>query len=66
MAADVSNPNTLERELRALEAASLTHRRTPRRLLVLDRDTMSGVRAKGIEVRPAYEWLLDPVLKGKA
>jgi hypothetical protein len=56
--ADLSAPETLSRELRALEAAAREHPRALRRLLVLDRDAVAGVRVPAVEVRPAYEWLL--------
>lgn len=57
--ADVRNPETLARELRALTEAAKTHPRAVQRLLVLDRDALSGVNAPGVEVQPAYEWLLE-------
>jgi predicted AAA+ superfamily ATPase len=56
--ADVSATDTLARELRALTAAAQDHSRAVRRLLVLDRDALARVNAPGVEVRPAYEWLL--------
>jgi hypothetical protein len=56
--ADVSSPETLSRELRALVAAAKEHPRATRRLLVLDRDGLTQVEASGVEVQPAYEWLL--------
>ena len=56
--ADPSAPETLARELRALTEAANEHPRAARRLLVLDRDAMSRVRAPGVKVQPAYEWLL--------
>jgi len=52
--ADVSAPETLLRELRAVKE----HSRAVRRLLVLDRDALVRISAPGIEVQPAYEWLL--------
>jgi predicted AAA+ superfamily ATPase len=57
--ADVSDPGTLERELRALQAASAEHPRATRRLLVLDRDQVPSRPVTGIRIQPAYEWLLD-------
>lgn len=51
-------PDTLARELRALAEAAKLHPRARKRLLVTDRDAMSLVRAPGIAVEPAYEWLL--------
>ncbi len=56
--ADLSSAETLERELRALRAATKEHPRAVRRLLALDRDALSGVGAQGVEAQPAYEWLL--------
>jgi hypothetical protein len=56
--ADVTAEATLARELRALDAAALPHRRAARRLLVLDRDSATRVDAPGVRVEPAYEWLL--------
>jgi uncharacterized protein len=58
--ADESAPETLSRELRALTAAAKEHPRAARRLLVLDRDALVRVSGPGIEVQPAYEWLLAP------
>lgn len=58
--ADMSAPETLDRELRALEAAAKEHPRATRRLLVLDFDALANVRAPGAEVQPVYEWLLTP------
>jgi hypothetical protein len=56
--ADPSNEATLARELRALAATGKEHSRAVRRLLVLDRDTMPRTNTPGVEVQPAYEWLL--------
>lgn len=56
--ADVSAPDTLSRELRALMAAAKEHPRAERRLLVLDRDALARVTAAAVVVQPAYEWLL--------
>ena len=58
--ADPSDPATFERELRGLEAAGAEHRRAAKRLLVLDRDVVPRATLPGIEVQPAYEWLLAP------
>ena len=57
--ADLSDPGTLEREVRALQAASAEFPRATRRLLVLDRDQVPSRPTTGIRVQPAYEWLLD-------
>ena len=56
--ADLSSPETLARELRALTAAASEHPHAVQRLLVLDRDAHVGAVPPGIEVQPAYEWLL--------
>jgi predicted AAA+ superfamily ATPase len=58
--ADLTDPETLGRELRALAAAGREHPRATRRLLVLDRDALARVSEPGVEVQPAYEWLLAP------
>jgi predicted AAA+ superfamily ATPase len=56
--ADVSSPATLARELRALKGAAQEHPRSSRVLLVLDRDARDRAATPGVEVVPAYEWLL--------
>jgi len=56
--ADASAPATLARELRGLTAAAQEHPRAVRRLLVADRDAVVHARTPGVEVQPAYEWLL--------
>jgi predicted AAA+ superfamily ATPase len=56
--ADPSAPETLARELRALTATAGEHPRARRRLLVLDRDQALRVKAQGVLVQPAYEWML--------
>jgi predicted AAA+ superfamily ATPase len=56
--ADLSSPETRARELRALTASAKDHPRATRRLLVLDRDALVRAGEPGIEVLPAYEWLL--------
>lgn len=56
--ADLSAPETLARELRALTAAAKEQPRAALRLLVLDRDALARVQAPTVEVQPAYEWLL--------
>jgi hypothetical protein len=57
--ADPSAPDTLGRELRALRAAAAEHPHAKPRLIVLDRDALSGADATGFEVRTVYEWLLE-------
>ncbi len=61
--ADPSAPETLERELRGLSAAASVHPRAERKLLVLDRDALVSVSTPGVEVLPAYEWLLAGVAR---
>jgi predicted AAA+ superfamily ATPase len=58
--ADPSTPETLARELRALEQAASDHPRARPRLLVLDRDFGMPAGAAGVVIQPAYEWLLSP------
>ena len=58
--ADFTHEATRTRELRALTAVADEHPRAKRRLLVLDRDAASGTNVKGVQVQPAYEWLLAP------
>ncbi|MBI2800751.1 MAG: ATP-binding protein [Gammaproteobacteria bacterium] len=56
--ADVSSPATLERELRALREAAQDHPGAAQRLLVLDRDALTRIKASMVQVKPVYEWLL--------
>ncbi|MGH8227985.1 MAG: ATP-binding protein, partial [Steroidobacteraceae bacterium] len=56
--ANLKSPETVARELRALAAAAREHPRARRRLLVLDRDAAGEIEAPGVEVLPAYEWML--------
>jgi predicted AAA+ superfamily ATPase len=56
--ADPTDEKTLARELRALAAAGKEHPRAARRLLVLDRDAVPRAAASGVQIQPAYEWLL--------
>ncbi|MDP2916114.1 MAG: ATP-binding protein [Candidatus Aminicenantes bacterium] len=56
--ADASNPETAERELRALIEAGALYPKAHRRLLTLTRDGMPADPPPGITVQPAYEWLL--------
>jgi predicted AAA+ superfamily ATPase len=56
--ANLQSPETMARELRALAAAAKEHPRARKRLLVLDRGAAAEVDAPGIEVLPAYEWML--------
>lgn len=63
--ADPLDLATLERERRGLEAAGAEHRRAAKRLLVLDRHAAPRVTIPGVEVKPAYEWLLTPPADGQ-
>ncbi len=56
--ADLSAPETLSREVRALKSAAREHPRAAVRLLVLDRDALVSVCATGVRAQPADEWLL--------
>jgi predicted AAA+ superfamily ATPase len=61
--ADPSTPETQRREMRALTQASREMPHAARRLLVLSRDQSTSLSAPGIEVQPAYEWLLGPAAR---
>ena len=56
--ADASDDATLAREMRALEAAANEHPHAYPRLLILDRDSAPRSAAPGVDIMPAYEWLL--------
>lgn len=56
--ADASEPQTLGREVRALEEAKAMFPRATRRLLTLTQDAMPTEVPAGIVVEPVYEWLL--------
>ncbi|MFN7986184.1 MAG: ATP-binding protein [Thermoanaerobaculia bacterium] len=56
--ADPSDPETQERELRALIEASGEHPRAKKSLFVLTRDQVFAAKG-GVGVRPVYEWLLS-------
>ena len=58
--AELSDPAVREREFRALQDAASTHRRARRRLLTLHREPLPDAPPAGVEVLPAYEWLLTP------
>jgi len=59
--ADLGDPSTRERELRALDAAAKDYPDAVRRLLVLNRDSVSGVSVPGIVIEPASDWILRPI-----
>jgi len=56
--ADASEPVTANRELRALLAAAEMYPAARLRLLTLTRDGAPADVPAGVEVQPAYEWLL--------
>jgi hypothetical protein len=59
VSADLGEPTTRERELRALAAASKKYPRAPRRILVADRDATSAFKLPDVNVQPTYEWMLS-------
>lgn len=59
--ADLTSPVTFERELRALQAASDAHPQARQTLIVLDRYVGPSVEPSTVQIRPAYEWLLEVV-----
>ena len=58
--ADLSDPETAYRELRALAAAGARFPRARQRLLTLTRDGIPDELPAGVEAQPTYEWLLTP------
>lgn len=56
--ADASEPATANRELRALLSASEIYPAARLRLLTLTRDGAPADVPSGVEVQPAYEWML--------
>ncbi|MBN8219134.1 MAG: ATP-binding protein [Spirochaetes bacterium] len=56
--ADASDPQTAERELRALVDAGTAHPRAVKRLLVATRDGLPFELPADIIAQPAYEWML--------
>ncbi|MEN9675192.1 MAG: hypothetical protein RIS76_1088 [Verrucomicrobiota bacterium] len=57
--ADLGNADTVARELQALADAGEEHPHAARRLIVLNSDGVGAVKAPGVTVQPAYEWLLQ-------
>lgn len=55
--ADPTTADTMDRELRALQAATTEYPSARQRLLVLNRDQVPPATS-GVSVQPAYEWLL--------
>lgn len=58
--AEPAADRTLARELRGLASAAREHPRARQLLLAANRDALAGVRAPGVELLPATEWLLTP------
>ncbi len=58
--ADLSAPETLARELRALEEAGRQYPQATGRLLTLTRDTLLAQAPADLIVQPVYEWILAP------
>lgn len=57
--ADLGNADTLARELQALSDARDEYPDAACRLIVLNSDGVADVKAPGVTVQPAYEWLLQ-------
>ncbi len=57
--ADATDPATAERELRALVEAGRIHPKAKKRLLTLTSDGRPAEVPRGVEVQPAYEWMLS-------
>jgi uncharacterized protein len=58
VSADLSDPTTRDRELRALAAAGKRYPRAAQRILVLDRDAAKTPNVPHVKIQPAYEWML--------
>ena len=58
--ADLSDPATATRELRALAAGGVLFPRARKRLLTLTRDGLPAEAPADVEVQAAWEWLLAP------
>jgi hypothetical protein len=57
--ADVSDPVTVRRELRALAEAGVRYAKAGKRLLTLTRDAIPSEVPTDVAVHPAYEWMLS-------
>ena len=57
--ADLTDPATAEREFRALATAADRFPEAKRRLLTLTRDDLPSSAPAGVEVQPAWQWMLD-------
>ncbi|OPY84656.1 MAG: hypothetical protein A4E72_02115 [Syntrophus sp. PtaU1.Bin208] len=58
--ADVTSPETMERELRSLIEAGRQHPQAHKLLLTLTRDGLPRQVPAAISAQPAYVWLLCP------
>lgn len=58
--ANLTDPETSRRELRAMAEAGMSHPTAIRRILTLTSDGMPSEAPAGVIVQPAYEWLLSP------
>jgi len=58
--AELADATVREREFRALADAAAAHPKTPARLLTLHQELLLTAPPSGVQVRPAYEWLLTP------
>jgi uncharacterized protein len=56
--ADLADPKTRARELRALEIAARQYPGATCRVLVLNRDGASGANTPGVMIEPAGDWML--------
>lgn len=58
--ADMSDPTTAARELRALDSARAQFPQARRRLLTLTQDGLPAKAPADVDIRPAYDWMLEP------
>lgn len=58
--ADMSDPVTATREFRALDSAGARFPQAHRRLLTLTQDGLPAEAPADVDVRPAYDWMLEP------
>ncbi len=56
--ADASDPDTAERELRALQEAGEMHPNARKLLLTLTADGLPAEHEEDVDAQPAYEWML--------
>lgn len=63
--ADLTQPDTLNRELRALAEAAVEHPNAQRRILVATFDSLPGQRSEDVLIQTAYHWLLEATPSGR-